>query len=240
VKENISDKMKNELVHEGHRIARKFFTGTSSSYDTVVNITTFGRDASWKRAILDLIPEGNYRVLDLACGTGILTFALARKVSVIVGVDLMEENIRVANEKARANKITNITFCTSAAETIPQQDNSFDFVTASYLPKYCDIELVVKESARVLRRNGALIMHDFTYPKSSTMQGLWNTYFKILRIAGIFTPSWRPVFNELDHVIKHSRWVDELINAMNKHGFRNVQRKDLTSGTAAIVWGSRV
>jgi len=240
MKETSMSKMKNESVHEGHGIARKFFTGTSSSYDTVVNITTFGQDASWKRAILDLIPTGNYKVLDLACGTGILTLALAQRVSVVVGVDLMEENIRVANEKSRENEITNVTFCTSAAETIPQQDSSFDFVTASYLPKYCDIELVVKESARVLKRNGLLIMHDFTYPKSIAMRGLWNTYFKILRIAGVFSPSWRPVFNELDHVIKHSRWVDELVNAMNEHGFRNVQCKNLTYDTSAIVWGSRV
>ncbi|MGH9934011.1 MAG: class I SAM-dependent methyltransferase [Nitrososphaerales archaeon] len=232
--------MKNELVHEGHKVARKFFTGTSSSYDTVVSITTFGRDASWKRAIVDLVPAGNYRVLDLACGTGILTFALARKVSAVTGVDLMEENLRVANKKAIESEITNVTFCTSAAETIPQQDGSFDFVTASYLPKYCDIELVVKESARVLKRNGVLIMHDFTYPRSAAMKALWNAYFKILRIAGTFTPSWRPVFNELDNVIKHSRWVDELINAMNNNGFRNVQCKNLTSGTAAIVWGSKV
>jgi demethylmenaquinone methyltransferase/2-methoxy-6-polyprenyl-1,4-benzoquinol methylase len=151
----------------------------------------------------------------------------------------MEENIRVANKKALENEIMNVTFCTSAAETIPQQDGSFDFVTASYLPKYCDIELVVKESVRVLTKNGVLIMHDFTYPRSAAMRGLWNAYFKILRMASIFTPSWRPVFNELDGVIKQSRWVDELIYAMNKHGFRNIQRKNLTSDTAAIVWGSR-
>ena len=231
--------MKNELMHEGHRVARKFFTGTSSSYDTVVNVTTFGQDASWKRAILDLIPAGNYRVLDLACGTGILTFALARKVSTVVGIDLMEENVRVANKKARERVITNVTFCTSAAETIPQQDNSFDFVTASYLPKYCDIDIVVSESARVLKRNGILIMHDFTYPRSAGMRGLWNAYFAILRIAGVFAPSWRPVFNELDNVIKQSGWVDELIHAMDKHGFGNIRRKNLTFDTAAIVWGSR-
>lgn len=231
--------MKNELMHEGHRVARKFFTGTSSSYDTVVNVTTFGQDTSWKRAILDLIPAGNYRVLDLACGTGILTFALAHKVSAVVGVDLMEENIRVANKKAKERVITNVTFCTSAAETIPQQDNSFDFVTASYLPKYCDIDIVVSESARVLKRNGVLIMHDFTYPASAGMRGLWNAYFAILRIAGVFAPSWRPVFNELDNVIKQSRWTDELIHAMDQHGFGNIQRKNLTSDTAAIVWGSR-
>ena len=232
-------RINNELVHEGHRVARKFFAGTSSSYDTVVNIATFGQDAAWKRAILDLIPAGNYRVLDLACGTGILTFAIASKVSGVVGVDLMEENIRVANKKAKQHGIGNATFCASAAETVPQQDNSFDFVTASYLPKYCDIDLVAKESARVLRRNGVLIMHDFTYPRGTAMRGLWNAYFRILRIAGVFTPSWRPVFNELDNVIKHSKWVDGLVYAMNQHGFRNVRYKSLTCDTAAIVWGSK-
>jgi len=230
----------NELVHDGHRVARKFFTGISSSYDTVVNITTFGQDTAWKRAILDLIPTGDYRVLDLACGTGILTFAIANKVSDVVGIDLMEENIRVANKKSKQHGITNVTFCTSAAETIPQQDGSFDFVTASYLPKYCDIDIVVKESARVLRRNGILIMHDFTYPKGTAMRCLWNAYFRILRVAGVFAPSWRSVFNELDYVIKQSKWVDELMRAMNNHGFRNIQCKNLTCDTAAIVSGSEM
>ncbi len=230
----------NELVHDGHRIARKFFTGTSSSYNTVVNITTFGQDAAWKRAILDLIPAGDYRVLDLACGTGILTFTIANKVSGVVGIDLMEENIRVANKKAKQHGIANVTFCTSAAETIPQQDSSFDFVTASYLPKYCDIDIVVKESARVLRRNGVLVMHDFTYPRGTAMRGLWNAYFRILRVAGLFTPSWRSVFNELDYVIKHSKWVDELMYAMNQHGFRNILCKNLTYDTAAIISGNKM
>jgi len=235
----IVSRINNEFMYEGHKVARKFFAGTSSSYDTVVNITTFGQDAVWKKSMLDLIPAGNYRVLDLACGTGILTLAIASKVSSVVGVDLMEENIRVANKKARLHGIANVTFCASAAETVPQQENIFDFVTASYLPKYCNIDLVVKESARVLRRNGVLVMHDFTYPKSVGMRSLWNAYFRILRIAGVFAPSWRPVFNELDHVIKHSKWVDELMRAMNQHGFRDVRYKSLTFDTAAIVWGSK-
>jgi demethylmenaquinone methyltransferase/2-methoxy-6-polyprenyl-1,4-benzoquinol methylase len=226
-------------MHEGHRVARKFFAGTSTSYDAVVKITTFGRDTAWKREILDLIPQGNYKVLDLACGTGILTFAIASKVSAVVGVDLMEESIRIANEKARRYNIENISFCTSAAETVPQQDSSFDFVTASYLPKYCDVDIVVKESARLLRRNGVLIMHDFTYPRSTAMRGLWNAYFAILGIAGMFTPSWKPVFNELDRVIKESRWVEELMHAMNRYGFRNLRHKSLTCDTSAIVWGIR-
>jgi len=233
----LSQTSSERLAHEGHKVARKFFKGTSTSYDTVVNITTFGQDAIWKKAILDLVPKGNYRVLDLACGTGILTLAIASKVAHVVGVDLMEENIRIAKKKTKQSGINNVTFCVSAAETIPKPDNDFDYVTASYLPKYCNIGLVVIEAARVLKDNGTLIMHDFTYPRGAVMKGLWNTYFKMLRVAGLFTPSWRPVFNELDGVIRHSNWKDELMQAMDSHGFRDVQCRNLTHDTAAIVWG---
>jgi demethylmenaquinone methyltransferase/2-methoxy-6-polyprenyl-1,4-benzoquinol methylase len=230
--------MGNELVYERHRVARKFFTGVSSSYDTVVSVTTFGRDAAWKSAMLELVPSGNCRVLDLACGTGILTFAIAGRASEVVGIDLMEENVRVAKEKSR-QYTSNVAFFASAAERIPQCDKSFDCITASYLPKYCDIDLVVKECARLLKSKGRLVMHDFTYPRNAFMRGLWGTYFKILRITGLFTPSWRPVFNGLDGVIRESKWVDELVHAMMNNGFKNVQRRSMTCGTAMLVWGDR-
>ncbi len=227
-------------MHQGHEVATKFFTGTSSSYDAVVKITTFGQDATWKKAILDLIPTGNYKVLDLACGTGILSFAIARKVSHVVGADIMESSIRIAREKALMHTVKNTNFYVSAAEAIPQAEKEFDFITASYLPKYCDMDQVVSETIRVLKPGGTLIMHDFTYPTNAVMKGLWNTYFKILRVAGIFSPAWRPVFNELDSVIKRSDWLNELMVAMERYGFSGIQHKSLTLGTAAIVWGKYV
>ena len=226
-----------QTMQQGHEVARKFFTGTSSSYDAVVKITTFGQDMVWKKAILDLIPNGNYKVLDLACGTGILSFAIARKVSYVVGADIIESGIRIAREKALMYNVKNTSFYVSAAEAIPQADKEFDFVTASYLPKYCDMDQVVSEIARVLKCGGTLIMHDFTYPTNAVMKGLWNTYFKILRAAGVFAPSWRPVFRELDSVIKRSDWLNELMTTMKRYGFSNIQCKSLTLGTAAIVWG---
>jgi len=227
-------------MHQGHEVARKFFTGTSSSYDAVVNVSTFGQDMVWKRAILDLIPNGDHKVLDLACGTGILSFALAQKVSCVVGLDITEDSIRIAREKALLHNMTNINFYVSAAEAIPQADREFDFITASYLPKYCDIDQVISEVARVLKRGGMLIMHDFTYPDNSAMQCLWNAYFKILRIAGVFVPSWRSVFTGLDTVIKQSNWLNELMTAMRRHGFSDVQYKSFRFGTAALVWGRYV
>jgi len=56
----------------------QFFDKTAYTYDKVVNLTTFGKDKYWKKEILKKIPNCN-SILDLACGTGILTFQIAEK-----------------------------------------------------------------------------------------------------------------------------------------------------------------
>jgi len=223
-------------MHRGQELARRFFTGTSSTYDRVVRITTFGQDHRWKKAILDMIPKNSdQNVLDLACGTGILSLAIAKKVSSVAGIDLIEESVGIARDKAASNNTGNTSFIVSAAETIPYAEKQFDLVTASYLPKYGDLEQIVVEIARVLKPNGRMVMHDFAYPSNFFMKVLWKIHFKILRLAGRFVPSWKDVFFELDNVIYRSRWIDELRTALLRNHFKEIQIRRLTFGTAAIV-----
>ncbi len=223
-------------MHPGQELARRFFTGTSSTYDRIVRITTFGQDYRWKKAILDTIPKNsNQKVLDLACGTGILSLGIAKKVSSVAGIDLIEESVGIARDKANSSSIRNASFIVSAAETIPYTEKQFDLVTASYLPKYGDLEKIVVEIARVLKPNGRIVMHDFAYPSNFLMKVLWKVYFKILRLAGRFVPSWEEVFQELDNVIYRSRWIDELRTALLRNHFKEIQIRRLTFGTAAIV-----
>ena len=74
-------------------LVHRFFSGTGTTYDFIVNATTFGIDRRWKRIFIDQIPPSPARVLDLACGTGILTFGIARRYPNwrVVGVDLQDE-----------------------------------------------------------------------------------------------------------------------------------------------------
>ncbi len=224
------------LVHSGHAAARRFFNpATAPSYDAIVSITTFGQDARWKREILELVGASNM-VLDLACGTGILTSLLYRSASpprFVAGLDLTGEYIWQAKQKA------DLPLVQGTAEVLPYRSEVFDAVVSSYLAKYVDIDMVVEECWRVLKPGGVVVFHDFTRPSNQAVSSLWSSYFSILRFFGTFFRSWQAVFNELDKVISQSQWVSKTEQALRRRGFEDVVTSYHTLGTAAIVVGRK-
>lgn len=219
-------------VHEGLRNARKFFSHeNASTYDSVVRFTTFGQDSLWKNQILDIIGKQS-SVLDLACGTGILSSMLTDNGMMlkVIGLDLVFDYLRIAKKKRKKLSLTNGT-----AEALPYKSECFDFVTSSYLAKYIDIKKVVDECWRILNHDGMIVFHDFTYPKNILLQRFWNAYFIILQMTGYMVKSWRIVFNELDQVVKTSRWVEQTMELLEGRGFKNVSCKYYTFETAAII-----
>jgi demethylmenaquinone methyltransferase/2-methoxy-6-polyprenyl-1,4-benzoquinol methylase len=216
------------LVHKGHASARKFFTpANAGSYASVVRLATFGQDSAWKQKILEAIGSGN-SVLELACGTGVLSSMLAGAGKNVVGIDLTFEYLHVSRPSLRT------VIAQGTAEVLPYRSESFDAVASSYLAKYVDIQNVVDECWRVLRPGGVAVFHDFTYP-SGAMRGLWNAHFALLRLAGRFVASWKAVFEQLDDIIKNSDWPSQATNALHSRGFRNLECRYYTAGTAAIV-----
>ena len=91
-------------------VVQRFFSGTGFSYDQVVTVCTCGFDRYWKKVILAKIPANPARVLDQACGTGILTLAIARAFPGcrVTGVELRDEYLDIAREKARSAGIGNV------------------------------------------------------------------------------------------------------------------------------------
>lgn len=102
------------------------------------------------------------RVLDVACGTGLVSFAAARAVGPeghVVGIDLSGRMIDSADQRARQRGITNAGFKRMDAEQLEFPDASFDVVLCSlglmYLP---DPEWAIGEMQRVLRPGGRLVL----------------------------------------------------------------------------------
>ncbi len=85
-----------------------------------------------QRLITDLAERsgasGAGRLLDLACGTGQISFALHRYFDEVWAVDQEPDMVGVAREKAEAAGIGNIRFVEGAAEDLLAPEQSFDLV----------------------------------------------------------------------------------------------------------------
>ena len=98
------------------------------------------------------------RVLDVACGTGLVTLRAAALVGsngAVIGIDLSEEMVVAARDKARTRAIANVTFARMDAEEILFDADAFDVALCAlglmYVP---DPEKAVVEMHRVLRPGG--------------------------------------------------------------------------------------
>lgn len=210
----------------------KFFNATALSYDKIVNQTTFGKDKKWKIEILKKIPKSE-SILDLACGTGILTEQITKKFpkAMIVGVDVTKNYLEVA--KRKLSGYPNVSFVNQDAEKL-NLNYKFDCITSSYIPKYCTPEILVKSCLAHLKPNGIIIFHDFTYPKNKFLRIIWNLYFIVLNGFGYFIPNWKDVFEKLPKLIKKTRWLDEYDAVMKNLGLIT-QRQYMTWGASAIL-----
>jgi len=216
------------LVHEGHANARKFFTlANANSYDSVVRLATFGQDSFWKREIIRAISTHD-SILELACGTGILSSMLAVAGKNVTGIDLTFEYLRASRLKLH------MAVAQGTAEVLPYKSESFGAVVSSYVAKYIDLRRAVDECWRVLKPGGITVFHDFTYP-NGFMRALWNAYFALLRTVGDAATSWKTVFSQLDDVIRNSDWVEYATSFLSSRGFQYISCKYYTLGTAVII-----
>ncbi len=221
------------LVHEGHDRARQFFTpANAESYDLVSLYATFGRDRAWKRQVVEAISR-NEQVLELACGTGILSSMLANSGKSVIGLDITFDYLTASRKKI----IFPVTQGT--AEKLPYRGECFDAVVSSYLAKYANTDDVAQECMRVLRPRGRTVFHDFARPPNPIMRRLWKTYFSVLRFCGFFIPSWKAVFDQLDSVIENSDWEVRIIQSLRRSGFIDIDRRYLTAGTSSIITATK-
>lgn len=232
---------KRNVMKTKHNIVKRIFANTGKSYDFMVKITTLWQDNRWKRRILEItdLCENPTRILDLACGTGIVTFALAKKFSnsAVVGIDLQEEYLAHARAKKRENDIKNVEFHEKSAEDT--NEGEYDLITASYLPKYVDLDVIIGNCAKILNPGGLLIFHDFTHPKNVIFKGVYHGYWLVLNPVLQLSKSWREMSKELKGIIAQSQWVDEIQRALKKYEFTNIRVEVQKLQVAAIVYATK-
>jgi len=109
-----------------------------------------------------LAPKTGERALDIGCGPGLTTEALAQAVGphgYVLGVDIAPPMLAMA--KRRCAVLPQVEFGMADVTRLPYQDASFDIALASQVYEYVeDVDHALKELARVIRPGGRAVLVD--------------------------------------------------------------------------------
>ncbi|MBS1675941.1 MAG: class I SAM-dependent methyltransferase [Actinobacteria bacterium] len=165
--------------------ALAMFAKLPDSYDEVAAGFSFFQDRRWRRAAVEAVratPED--RVLDVACGTGLVGAALVERWGCrVVGLDqsaamMARARSRVAADPRLAGRVN---FVAGEAESLPFADCEFDHLTFAYLLRYVeDPAATLRELARVVRPGGRISSLEFCVPT-----GVWLWPWRLYTRVGL-------------------------------------------------------
>lgn len=103
------------------------------------------------------------RVLDVACGPGIVACAVAPHAAHVTGIDLTPAMIEQARERQRTTGLDNLEWQVGDATRLPCDDGAFDVVLTRYSFHHMPSpERVLGEMKRVCRPGGRILVVDAT------------------------------------------------------------------------------
>lgn len=152
-------------------------------YDRVNTLMTAGSDARWRRAAVRatrLRPGGS--AIDVACGTGKLSRALAERVGPfgrVVGVDLAAHMIDQARRVS--DDLVQLEFIVGNALALPVERATFDAATIAFgLRNLADFEGGFRELARVVRPGGRVVCLELSTPKPRIWGAVYLAAFRLV------------------------------------------------------------
>lgn len=115
------------------------------------------------------------RVIDVACGPGVVTAALAPGAAAVVAFDATEQMLEKARTRCAKAGLRNVEFKTGDAEHLPFADGEFDgAVTRAALHHFADPERAISEMYRVLRPGGVAVFADVISSENADESRLHN------------------------------------------------------------------
>ncbi len=137
------------------------------------------------------------RILDVACGTGEPTISLARLLNgtgEIIGVDISPEPLKVAEERAVSQQLTNVKFQLADVHQLPFPDNGFDRLTSRLgMMFFADLARAASEMRRVLKPQGRAVLLAWGPREQPYFETMVGTVLRIL--PGVSLPdSGRELF----------------------------------------------
>jgi demethylmenaquinone methyltransferase/2-methoxy-6-polyprenyl-1,4-benzoquinol methylase len=219
------------------------FDRVAPRYDLTNTVISMGQDRAWRLSAARATNLGpGETAVDVACGTGGLTRALARiqPGARVLGIDFAWEMVRRAPEAGGPLDRGPVwAYLAGDATRLPLPDESVDVVTISFgLRNLPDVDGGLREFRRVLRPGGRLVVCEFSTPSTPVFGTVYDRYLsKLIPAAAGLISSDSEAYRYLARSI--DAWPDQpaLARKLRRAGFVEVAYRNLTGGVVALHRG---
>jgi len=211
------------------------FDGVARRYDLLNDLLSLGRTKAWRKVATSIIaPKPGMRILDIAAGTGSSSRPLAD-----AGADVISLDFSKGMLDAGRKRHPDLQFMQGDALALSFKENEFDVTTISFgLRNTADTSKALKESFRVLKSGGRIVIVEFSQPTNRLFRFIYLRY--LMRALPTVA---RKVSSNPDAYVYLAEsilaWPNQngLADLIKAAGFGNVQWKNLTFGIVAIHTG---
>jgi ubiquinone/menaquinone biosynthesis C-methylase UbiE len=107
------------------------------------------------------------RAIDLGCGGGHVTYAMAPHAGEVFACDLSEEMLCAVQDSASARGLINVRTARTSAEKLPFEDASFDMLGCRYSAHHWqDVDAGLRDARRVLKSGVPAVFVDVVSPEA--------------------------------------------------------------------------
>jgi demethylmenaquinone methyltransferase / 2-methoxy-6-polyprenyl-1,4-benzoquinol methylase len=236
------DDKQGRVDHVFHSVARR--------YDLMNDLMSGGLHRAWKDALVTAVnPPKNareFRVLDLAGGTGDVAFRIAQAGGTgtrIIVCDINPDMLDVGHGRARERGLDqSVTFEQGNAEKLAYPDRSFDCVTIAFgIRNVPRVGQALEEAHRVLKIGGRFLCLDFSSVDVPGLDALYELYsFQIIPRVGEAVTGDREAYQYLIESIRKFPKPKAFARMIEAAGFRRVSFSPMTGGVVALHSGWRL
>ena len=223
------------------------FDRIAGVYDLMNSAMTAGMHHRWREKAVDRAGLGpGDSALDVACGTGDLTFELQRRVGPegrVVGSDFSEGMLDLAREKAGKRAATGVgspIFEWGDALELPYDSGRFDAVTVGFgVRNFANLDRGISELARVLAPGGRLVILEITQPTRPPLSTFFSIWFdRLVPLLGQFAGD-PEAYSYLPESVTRFPPPEGLAAMMDGAGLEAIRWTVLAGGIIAIHVGTK-
>ncbi|HZK08090.1 MAG TPA: bifunctional demethylmenaquinone methyltransferase/2-methoxy-6-polyprenyl-1,4-benzoquinol methylase UbiE [Bacteroidales bacterium] len=218
---------------------QKMFDNIAPSYDLLNHLLSADIDKLWRRRVIKMIRSQPHRhILDLATGTGDLAIAAAALPDTkVTAVDLSAEMLKFQQKKLQKKNLQEqITLLQGDGEALPFDDDTFDVVMIAFgVRNFEDLPKGLAEMRRVLKKDGLVVILEFSKPRTFPVKQLYQFYFKrILPTVGRWISKDKSAYSYLPDSVGYFPSGTDFTRYLTQAGYTNPAIRTLTLGIASI------